>query len=420
LELKPFNISVVKVRPGQFSTEIQKDWTDNLVKNFAGAPNQIRELYGGDDFEETVKTTIQSLSKGTAPPEPMIVVNALMDMISTKQTKLEPYYWLGQDAHTLWRALHALPTTVADSIKGVMQFHPIKQTLPPTGVISHVTIRVRSIETSLPFYKAFGLELYGNTEDGKQFLRSASSSKEPNWSTLILLQEDASMPTRGKSWDTGMTRLCMYTTNLSAEVQRLSNLGLKPMAPPADDGTAKIAAYYDPDNFIVYLIEFKKTLGLLVRANLWWNKRVSPSLFHWTINVADAENANQVFEKLGFKSLSDQTRDQVSQDLLPAFKISSDTTIIEHIRLCKLPQDAFIATIMQWVSPKSEGAELYNSMTVSVTDVDAALEQAREAGMSITEPVEYRRLPVFGGVLVGTAFVESSSRVEFCCFTHKR
>jgi catechol 2,3-dioxygenase-like lactoylglutathione lyase family enzyme len=351
----------------------------------------------------------------------MLVVDALIGILGTKQSKLEPFYWIGQDAHTLWRALHSLPPLVGDLIKlSLFYFRPVEQVLPPVDVISHVTIRVRNIETSLPFYEALGLEKLGETENGQQFLRSGSSKNR--WSTLVLLQEDKSMTARGKSSDAGMTRLCIYTTNIDAEIKRLSAKGVQAMAPTAETRMAKIAAYYDPDKFVVYVIQFKNILGAAVRAQLWWNKRDDPCLFHWTINVTNAQAGLSAFEALGFNSLSDQDSDEVDYDLLPAFNVDPKTTEIKHIRLCKLPDDAFIATIMEWVHPKSElkGAELMNSMTVSVTDVEASLARARDAGMT-TEPAKYQRLPVFGEVLVGAAFVEPGcNRVEFCCFTNKQ
>ena len=60
----------------------------------------------------------------------------------------------------------------------------------------------------------------------------------------------------------------------------------------------------------------------------------------------------------------------------------ADTTVIKHIRLAKLPADTFLATIMEWVEPLTEhrGAERLNAMTISVPDVEKALEQARSAG----------------------------------------
>lgn len=422
LELQSFNINVVKVRPGQFSTEIQKDWAENLIKNYSAAPNQIHEWYGGDAFRDKVVGLFQSAAASSTPlPEPTLVVDALTDMLKMKQSKLEPYYWIGQDAHTLWRALHSLPTSVSDLMKlSLFHFRPVEQELPPVDVISHVTIRVRNIEASLPFYEAFGLEKMGKTENGQQFLRSGSVKNR--WSALVLLQEDKSMKARGKSSDAGMTRLCIYTSNIYAEVKRLSAKGIQAMAPTAETGEAKIAAYYDPDKFVVYLLQFNNILGAAGRVYLWWNKRVVPCLFHWTVNVTNAQVGLSAFEALGFNTLSDQNSEQVVVGLLPAFNIDPKSSEIKHIRMCKLPDDAFVATIMEWVHPKSDpkGAELMNSMTLSVTDVEAWLERARNAGMT-TEPAKYQRLPVFGEVFVGSAFVEPGcNRIEFCCFTNKQ
>lgn len=214
---------------------------------------------------------------------------------------------------------------------------------------------------------------------------------------------------------------------MKKDVERLKALDMKPMAPTAVQemgffvGRAYLTAYKDPDGFVVYLVEFTRVYGNVIRLMQWWNKQASPNLFSWTVNVAASSSAMKTFEGLGFKSLSDQNSDQVGNDLLPAFNISSETTLIEHIRICLLPNDQFCATIMEWVNPKSNknGSELTNSMTIAVEDVDLALELAQKAGMN-TKPPEFRRLPVYGGVLVGTAYMEAGNcTIEFCCFSHK-
>jgi len=422
LELQPFNISVVKVRPGQIGTLIQKDWAVNLLKNYAQAPRQIRELYGEDEFSNKVASAFQTLAASSNMTEPMLVVDSLMDMISMRQSALRQYYWIGRDAHTLFRALHSLPTAVADTLKKrKLYFAPVQQSLPPAGVISHVTIRVRSIEKALSFYKAFGLKPIGKTVNGQQFL--ASGASESKWPTMVLLLEDPSMPARGSWSDVGMTRLCIYSKNIIAEVERLSNLGLEPMAPlTVSKNGEKIAAYKDPDNFVVDLIEMTGVIGFVVRYSLGLTKQEEPCLFHWTINVQNAKHALAVFDGLGFITLSDQNRDQVLNDLLPAFNMDPDSTVIDRIRLCQKPGDHFVLTLMEWIEPRSakHGAELLNSMTISVTDVETALKQARGAGM-MTKPAVYRKMPVFGEVLVGTAFLEENSNcIEFCCFANKK
>jgi hypothetical protein len=79
---------------------------------------------------------------------------------------------------------------------------------------------------------------------------------------------------------------------------------------------------------------------------------------------------------------------------------------------------------MEWIKPSKTakiGVELLNSITLSVQDVETSLDHAREAGMTVTERPKYRRIPVFGEVLIGTACVEPSScPLEFCCFTNRR
>jgi catechol 2,3-dioxygenase-like lactoylglutathione lyase family enzyme len=424
LELKPFNISVVKIRPGQIDTQIQKDYGINLLKNYARAPTAIRELYGGDKYSDAVKSVFEGMSiSGIVLPKASLVVDALMDMMSMAKSKLEPYYWIGQDAHTLFRALHVLPTAVSDTMKiNYLTIAPVEQSLPPTGIISHVTIRVKNIEKSLAFYTALGLEPVNEIVDGQQFLQQGASKSK--WSTMVLLVEEATMAKRGKSSDAGMNRLCIYSKDMDADVKRLSDLGMEAMAPVAvSKGGEKIAAFCDPDNFVVYLIQFSGIIGLMVRSMLDLKNRVDPYLFHWTINVSDAKVALPIFEALGFKTLSDQNKDQVIYDLLPAFNVDPETTVIDHIRLCKKPGDNMVATLMEWVTPKSSrgGAELLNSLTISVMDVYAALEQAKDAGMTIIQQPEYRCMPIFGEVLVGIAVVEENSNpIEFCSFTNKK
>jgi catechol 2,3-dioxygenase-like lactoylglutathione lyase family enzyme len=417
LELALFNMKVVKIRPAQFDTSIHSDYNSRMVKNFRNAPQQVQNMYGGEDY---VKNVVNKLESSNLEPA-NDVVDAVLGIIEMRLCSLEPYYWLGSDAHTLWKALHHLPTNVADTVKRiVLQIKTFQPTQPPANIVSHVTINVCNLQKSLPFYTAFGLKPYGEVEEQQQFLASGSS-KLP-WSTLVLLKEDPSMPTRGDSYEAGgIAGLYIYTTNLHKEVQRLKALGLKPVAPTAflNSGFAMkayVTAFKDPDGFVVRVIEFKRLIGTFVKASVWWRKKADPNLFHWTVKVTCAEKALEVFETLGFT-----TNGQVEYDLRPVFNMVAKTTLIEHIRMCRLPNDAFYATIMECVNPKSEkkGSGLTNSMTIAVNDVDSALELAQKAGMVI-EPPEYRRLPVFGRVMVGKAYVEPGMcPIEFCCFSRQ-
>jgi len=136
LELEPFRISVVNVRPGQISTSIQQDWTTNLLKNYETAPPQIRELYGEERYSDMIRKVFEFFAKGgNTLTQPKVGVDALLDTIHTPQRKLQSCYWIGSDAHTLWRALHVLPASVADTVKrGILHFAPLQQPLPPAEV----------------------------------------------------------------------------------------------------------------------------------------------------------------------------------------------------------------------------------------------------------------------------------------------
>jgi catechol 2,3-dioxygenase-like lactoylglutathione lyase family enzyme len=424
LELLPFNLHVIKVRPGQIRTQIQSEWFDSYTKNYEAAPGQIRQLYGADKFSDKVADAATKMSD-TEMSHPSLVVRSLQDILALQEeAKIEPYYWIGSDAHTFWRALHILPTPVADTIKSAMvHFLPERQDLPPTGVISHVTIRVRSIQASVPFYEAFGFVTFGPNENCQQFLQSGASKKY--WSPMVLLLEDPRMEARGKSSDAGMTRLSLLTTDLKRDMLKLASKGIQPMGPMSEIGIIRLAAFHDPDNFVVYIVEFKGIVGAYIGATLWWGGKMAPSMFSWTVNCISVKHCMSLFEKLGFKTFSDQNTDQVAYSLLPAFNIDPKTTLIEHVRMCKLPDASVFATLMEWTTPKSErtGGELMNTMTITVSDVHAALDKARMVGMSVPEDgaITYRRVPVYGEVLVGTAYLEDAcNRIDFCSFANRR
>jgi NAD(P)-dependent dehydrogenase (short-subunit alcohol dehydrogenase family)/catechol 2,3-dioxygenase-like lactoylglutathione lyase family enzyme len=428
LEVKPFGIHVVKIRPGAISTQIQNDWGSHYLQNFDAAPDAIRQLYGADDFRARAANFTKSNGTKQMTP-PSLVVASLVDILAlqTQNAALEPYYWIGSDAHTIWRALHTLPTSVVDTVKAAMQFDPVQPTLPPVGIISHLTIRVRNIQASLPFYTAFGFEALGTTENGLQFLNSGASKVKRHWSTLLLLYEDPTMKPRGAVSDAGMTRLAILTTNMKRDMKKLADQGFQPMAPPATQSGTTAVAYCDPDNFVVYFDEFRGLGGAFVGASLWWKGKKDPAMFHWTMNCVKVKTAMTIFETLGFETYADMRTDQVYYNMLPAFCMDPKATVIEHIRMCKDANDSVWTTLMEWSAPTRSACngvdELTNTMTIAVSDVHAALKKAREAGMTVPNDgsISYRKLPVFGEVLVGTAYVEDlCNRVEFCCFADRR
>lgn len=423
IELEPFGIQVTKIRPGAIATDIQSDWQRNYLSNLAAAPEITREYYGGSAFETYVKDQFEANFGNESPPS--LVVESLLDLITLKpDVELEPYYWVGNDAQTFWRALASVPTKVSDAVKRALALLPQLSSyhqLPPSNCVSHVTIHVRDLKESLPFYMAFGLEPLSEGVDGQQFL-SSGTSKHP-WNTLVLLSEDKTMPTRDKCYDAGETRLCLISLNIQKDMERLAQAGIEPMAPMIDAKAEKLCAYADRDGFVVYMIELKGLVSFFANFSLWWNKKRGPIVFHWTLNVTNVKSAMSMFDQLGFRTMFDIPKEKVLYDLLPAFNIAQKGSEIEDIRLCNLPKDTLYATLMQWTQPKtsSKGTEHLNAMTVSVDDVQEALALAKTAGMHIEDPPVYKRLPLFGHVLVGTAYLEApkTCKIEFCSFTNK-
>lgn len=143
---------------------------------------------------------------------------------------------------------------MGDSIKHLIAISPKETALPPTNVASHITILVRDLDKSIPFYEAFGLKKRGERLHGQQFLESGSSTK---WATLVLLKEDKNMHGQGQSYDAGMPRLCIYSQNAEVEGELLKKAGFKQKGPMAQDSVCLIHAFEDPDGFIVYLFHFK-------------------------------------------------------------------------------------------------------------------------------------------------------------------
>lgn len=289
---------------------------------------------------------------------------------------------------------------------------------PPPNRISHVSITVKDLARAVEFYEAFGFEAVGEPAGGKQFLKGGAHRL---WKPLLLLVENPDMPAREKCYEIGQTRLCLYSTNLDKDVETLKSKGLEVCYPVAKTFMANIATYRAPDGFILYLIQFNYLLGLICKAIKYRNKIEDPSTFHWTINVSDSAKVNKMLEAVGFKPMSDQNKDQVGEGLLPAFGLTAEETVIEHIRLASLPNDHFVVTTMEWIRPKSvkNGQELLNRVSISVENVELAVRKAKNAGMIVKDEGAIRtvNLPYYGEVEIGTVYLEESSNpIEFVAF----
>jgi NAD(P)-dependent dehydrogenase (short-subunit alcohol dehydrogenase family) len=128
LELEPFNIHVVKIRPGTVLTKIQKDWPETFKENFRKSPQDIQDLYGGQAFLESCQAVMDAadVESNASPPE--IVVECLVELLSIPAQKLHPDYFVGMDARTFFRALSIVPTKIADSIKRLIRFkYPVHE-----------------------------------------------------------------------------------------------------------------------------------------------------------------------------------------------------------------------------------------------------------------------------------------------------
>ena len=418
VELKSFNIDVVKVRPGQINTAIQKDWTDQYLRGFENAPASIRELYGGKEFVTKVKTLFDSMTVAT-PPE--IVVDSLVDILDLPSHKLKASYWVGLDAWTLFRAMATLPTAAVDRIKhSLLHLTPILPPTPPVGMISHLTIHVKSLEKSIPFYESFGYERFGEKVDDQQFL--VVQGAKGDWPTRILLKEVPGMSPRAPFTDAGMTRLCLLSLDAEADFQELASKGIQPMGPIARHASETLAAFQDPDGFVVYIVQFHGVLGAFLRLRLWWsqgNLRKVP--FHWTVHVTDLEHGKKVFHEIGFDKVMFDGKEQkdIKYNLVPPFNLSETSSRLVGFNMRLQPKDTLVTTLASWQVPETKvgPSSLSSSMTISVNDVEKALERAQAAGMVVKEAPEYRALPGFGKVLVGTAYLEEGSGpIEFCCF----
>ncbi|CAB9497302.1 Short-chain dehydrogenase/reductase family 9C member 7 [Seminavis robusta] len=366
LELDQFGIQVVTIRPGQIATGIQSDWISHYVKNFRAAPAQIQNLHGGSAFADKMEEGIKSSIASHGRPE--LVVDKMTELLLQSDHKnLDCSYFVGSDAKTFWRALYILPTAVVHTIKrSVLTIHPLLPELPPAGAVAHVTITCRDLQKSLTFYKALGFETLGPEEHGCQFLQF-NPAKNGKWESRFLLKEDKNMPERQACSDAGMTRICMLTNSVDAHMKELEKHGIKPIASPATSGGMKLVVYKDPDGFAVYFDEIGGLIGAIIGAQLWWNKRPYPFAFHWSMNVTDHKKILPMFEEMGFKTMSDQNKDQVVNGLLPAFNIDADTTVIDWIRLCSHPKDGIVTTIMNCTNPRSSinEASANNAMTIS-------------------------------------------------------
>ena len=261
-EMKPWGVKVVVVEPATMRTPLAMSFADSWLEGFRKAdPLRTQAPYGDAWAERTAANTKQGISDLAA--DPMETVDALL--LALRHVSPPTRIATGRAARFLFKPLSKLPDAARDTILYAMSFGGApppaglapKHPTPPPGVVSHVTIRVRDLARSVEFYKKVGLACVGPVSAcGKEQLMKGG--RHAKWQPLVLLLEDEKLMKgpRGESSEAGMTRLCIYTDTFKASVARLSSLGLEPFAPPAIAKAGSIAAYKDPDGFVVYLIVF--------------------------------------------------------------------------------------------------------------------------------------------------------------------
>ena len=125
IELEPFNIAVVKIRPGQVGTDIQREFFVSLIRNFDSAPSYVHELYGGKDvYRKVLENVKESVGNSPLVSDPSIVIDLMLRVVMAPNEKVNACYWVGNDAHTLWKAFYSLPASASHSLKKLMYTPP--------------------------------------------------------------------------------------------------------------------------------------------------------------------------------------------------------------------------------------------------------------------------------------------------------
>ena len=397
-------------------TPLAMAFADSWHRSFETAESDRRANYG-DGWAEKVKQAMKSGISDIAQ-SPALTVSALLSALTLRSPPTR--ITTGTASWLVFKPLSKLSDRTRDSILYAMSFGAAKEPLalehgtPPEGVVSHITIKVSNLSQSIAFYQKFGFSLVGEPTSSQAMLKGGAHKK---WQPLLLLSSTGSPLKRPESWSAGMQRLCIYVADFDVKVGRLKAAGLEPYAPLAGK-SEQIAAYKDPDGFVVYLIVFHLPLGPIVDITRLWYGAQYPMMFHLSINVAsDFETAKSSYAKLGFsKVVYEVGRDKHQKNLLPAFGLSESETHIDGVRMCQLPNDVFSITLLKWTEPetKREGGEMLNSLAITVKNVKEAVRSAREAGFEVEEE-RLTKVPLLGEAIVGAAFVEGV-RIEYVKF----
>jgi len=415
-EMIPWDVKVVVVQPSTMRTPLATNFADAWLKSFENADKDKQLLYGSDWAKFIAKKTKDGIQALAADPDE--TVSAMLNILQHQNPPARVK--TGKSAIFLFKPLSLLPDFIRDRMLYSMTFGGASfqsQKKPPNNVVSHLTIQVSNLQNSIDWYSTFGFVCVGESINGKQFLKGGNHAK---WQPLILLSENKDMVKRGESYDAGMTRLSLCTTSIDKDIAHLSKNNIQPMAKPVDNNSGKIAAYKDPDGFVVYLVSFGFSLSLFLSGVRMWYKVSNPSIFSSTFNVTNYEKYIEILEKIGFNKkiyeMGHELKNKPIYSLLSSFNISTTETIIKHIKMITLPSDFFGITVMEWTKPRTEhkGAEKLNKLSISVKDVYFEMDRLKKLGMN-TFTTKIETLPIYGEILIGRVEVDGAI-IELCEF----
>jgi len=233
-EMLPWGVKVVVIEPSTMKTPLALSYADNYRETFLAASPDRQAQYGDDWIDKVHDATTKGILDAALDPSETAddLMRALR--LADPPTRIAS----GAAAKYVFKPLSLLPDKIRDSVlyQAVIAGQPTPQALevprPPANKISHVTIRVTNLGKAMAFYEKFGFKTVGGTVNGQQFLKSGGHTC---WKPLLLLVGNSTMAPRANSYDIGMTRLCLYSTDVDKEVETLKEKGLETIHPVAND-----------------------------------------------------------------------------------------------------------------------------------------------------------------------------------------
>lgn len=298
--------------------------------------------------------------------------------------------------------------------------------LPPEGTVSHVCVCSTDASRSVEFYERLGLVSLGavpshSHSDSNVLMRCP---KAPKWQPLLLIKYDPRAVACKHSGEVGMGRVCFLVEDVSAELARLSALGIEPLAPPATDtsplgGEFTIAGFHDPDGVVVELAQMHGWNRRLLALLRWVGVIEFPLWIHCNVNVKSYSRSLEAYRALGFAMHLDLGR--VQNALAGALGIPGDP-VGKHVAILKLPAEPmFGIDLIEWEAPvpveRRTADDALRSFAITVSDVPAALERLTTGGFRVAQPATRATLPApLGACILGAVLDPDGVRIELVSY----